>query len=135
MCFPKTIRVTGAPVFRMSFDILAFVWRMEMCVNVYSYKLHRKEYREILGHLCYRSMLNCVNALEQHLPSTEESGLVAEEKTQQDSCKDQIITDRCRNVLVLDVMWMFKAECGKKYWKWCTPDFRMIQHTKNTSPR
>lgn len=38
--------------------------------------------------LCFRSMLNCVNALEQHLPVTEQAGLViAEEKTQQDSCK------------------------------------------------
>nr|XP_022920398.1 glucose transporter type 1 isoform X2 [Onthophagus taurus] len=34
----------------------------------------------------YGSMLNCVNALEQHLPVTEQAGLVvAEEKTQQDS--------------------------------------------------
>lgn len=34
-------------------------------------------------------MLNCVNALEQHLPVTEQAGLVvAEEKVQQDSCKE-----------------------------------------------
>ncbi|XP_060520546.1 glucose transporter type 1 isoform X3 [Cylas formicarius] len=34
----------------------------------------------------YGSMLNCVNALEQHLPVTEQSGLVVtEEKTQQES--------------------------------------------------
>lgn len=37
-------------------------------------------------------MLNCVNALEQHLPGMEQAGLVvAEEKTQQDSCKRLII--------------------------------------------
>lgn len=37
---------------------------------------------------CFRSMLNCVNALEQHLPGMEQAGLVvAEEKAQQDSCK------------------------------------------------
>ncbi|GJQ85131.1 hypothetical protein Trydic_g9076 [Trypoxylus dichotomus] len=35
-------------------------------------------------------MLNCVNALEQHLPVTEQAGLVvAEEKVQQDSSRNQ----------------------------------------------
>lgn len=43
-------------------------------------------------------MLNCVNALEQHLPVMEQAGLVvAEEKSQQDSCKTlyQILLVRC----------------------------------------
>nr|XP_022920407.1 glucose transporter type 1 isoform X3 [Onthophagus taurus] len=48
-----------------------------------------KTFEEILAifrHGNGRSMLNCVNALEQHLPVTEQAGLVvAEEKTQQDS--------------------------------------------------
>lgn len=47
--------------------------------------------------VCYRSMLNCVNALEQHLPITEQAGLVvAEEKTQHDSCKT-IILQKIKN--------------------------------------
>lgn len=44
--------------------------------------------------MCYRSMLNCVNALEQHLPITEQAGLVvAEEKTQHDSCKERFLNE------------------------------------------
>lgn len=33
-------------------------------------------------------MLNCVNALEQQLPETEQPGMGGEEKIQQDSCKN-----------------------------------------------
>lgn len=36
----------------------------------------------------YRSMLNCVNALEGHIPPAESAALmVAEEKPHPDSCK------------------------------------------------
>nr|CAI5833737.1 unnamed protein product [Callosobruchus analis] len=44
---------------------------------------------------CSRSMLNCVNALEQHLPATEQAGLVsAEEKPPQQPPQDSSGSER-----------------------------------------